>query len=594
MKNNTYIKNIKFLKRNNAFYDDFVNKEDQWEIDINEYKNPYALQVIKNNKKVYLDSLYNKENESRKIRSNLDNDSRAVILFGIGDGRILKDLYKYNKSIKYLIVIEPSKNIFQKFLKRVDLNKLVALNSKIVLHILVNETVEHITKYIMKQMRSINIIDIQLVVKPSYAYLFNDYYAKFSVKIRELIANETINMRTLSMLAPSVWTKNTLFNMRHLHIPAEEVAKKVNNLPVLLVMAGPSLDKNKHLIKEAKKKMLVMAVGSAIDILEKSGIKPHFRVAYDGGRGEYKLFNSIKKDNIPLLYGGQLYGPIVHEYKDAKVHFVSQINYLEKYLFNKMEIERKVFSSGFSVANISLDIACKLFKSKTVVFIGQDLSISERRYAAGREGDKEISHKKKGKMLKRKDIFGNTVYTDNLYLGMKFAHERNIKDYPEVDFINATEGGLPILGTRNDSFENVLKNLKDIDYSIIDIILKTIGNYDYTNYTKNIISNLIKLQKKIVLLKDDINILTDLIKTYKSEPSKDIYEKIIKNYKKMIKDELFAEVIYNTNINYYIALEKKYKAKSKNDKNHISKISEELTIVTKYLNNIIKSLNIKV
>ncbi|NSJ92737.1 hypothetical protein G7A79_27075, partial [Coprococcus sp. MSK.21.13] len=54
------------------------------------------------------------------------------------------------------------------------------------------------------------------------------------------------------------------------------------------------------------------------------------------------------------------------------------------------------------------------------------------------------------------NIYGEKVYAIDAYLQMKYAMEATVKRYSNIEFLNATEGGLGIDGTENVKAQQVL------------------------------------------------------------------------------------------------------------------------------------------
>ena len=66
--------------------------------------------------------------------------------------------------------------------------------------------------------------------------------------------------------------------------------------PAIIVSAGPSIEKNFHLLKEAKGKAIIIAVDVVVPTILPAGIIPDFIVALEANRKLYRAF-----ENNPLL-----------------------------------------------------------------------------------------------------------------------------------------------------------------------------------------------------------------------------------------------------------------------------------------------------
>jgi hypothetical protein len=128
---------------------------------------------------------------------------------------------------------------------------------------------------------------------------------------------------------------------------------------------------------------------------------------------------------------------------------------LVQLIFSRAKISALPVRSGFSVANIALYLLIQL-RCSPIVFIGQDLCYTRGKLHAEGSWDEDIEDRYIRKQIETVDIFGNKVYTDKTFIGMKNIFESIIADSPEVKYYNATEGGLPIKGAENIALADLL------------------------------------------------------------------------------------------------------------------------------------------
>ena len=67
-----------------------------------------------------------------------------------------------------------------------------------------------------------------------------------------------------------------------------------SNIPVVVVSAGPSLDKNIGLIRSARKRIIVLTVATALKPLLRNGVEPDIVIAIDTNEETIQSF-SIEK-----------------------------------------------------------------------------------------------------------------------------------------------------------------------------------------------------------------------------------------------------------------------------------------------------------
>ena len=88
----------------------------------------------------------------------------------------------------------------------------------------------------------------------------------------------------------------------------------MNNLfkghPAIIVSAGPSLEKNIHLLREAKGKAVIIAVDAVLPTLVPAGVIPDIVVVLEANRTQFLVFQNIPLLRyIPAVFSGE----VVHE-----------------------------------------------------------------------------------------------------------------------------------------------------------------------------------------------------------------------------------------------------------------------------------------
>lgn len=591
-------RNLNNIRNNTDFYNAVFEEED-----LNPLK---SIEVLENNvlvqsidATVYLKSMYSHANEFDKLMTTVESDVECLVLFGIGNPIIIEEVYKRFEILNHIIIIEPSSSLFRHHISEIDFDLYKRKYPNIAISFLVNKSVQYLSNYIMQVFALFKTGKMYFATNITYVSLFKEYYYGYYDNVALVVKTASLNMRTSALCLPNVWSVNTLMNLRFKHAFVENLSEKLEGVPILLVMAGPSLNKNIHFIESAKDKMLICAVGSALNILDHHNIKAHIRIAYDGFPEEALLFKDLNSYDVPLLYGGQLESTILRDYSNKIMHFLSDTNYLENYLFKLAKLNRINVRSGFSVANVSVDIAASVFKTKKIVFVGQDLCISEKRYAEGRVADEVISDEEKSRFMKLKDIHGNVVYTEEEYLGMRLLHENYIESRPDIEFYNATEGGLPIKGATNISLKDIVEVTpvfeKNISQTLNDILSKQ----------ESINSNYDCIMEAMKQLRDEISIVQELIQL--SVINIKIVEKLIGDNAKINRmsiefgllekkfNEIISMPIYEDFIKYVIkdfvyAINRKHYIKDKTEvsiksfEKRTDSISKHIAMISEYVN----------
>lgn len=186
-------------------------------------------------------------------------------------------------------------------------------------------------------------------------------------------------------------------------------------LPALVVGAGPSLEKNGHLLKAFENKALILAGGSALHAID---VEPHFAASIDPAAPDQQ--RAMQPINTPFCYQSRMYAKNLPWIHGPKLLFPDSssdaINWLDG---------EESFDSGWTVGNFLTAIAL-LFGCDPIVFVGMDLCYTHNRKYAHIETVLPDNLIRIGEVLTQRDWL----------MAAKWTQEK------QGPFINATEGGI--------------------------------------------------------------------------------------------------------------------------------------------------------
>ncbi|MDT8903903.1 motility associated factor glycosyltransferase family protein [Anaeroselena agilis] len=411
--------------------------------------------VRRNGMQILLHSEFDREREFDRLLQPVGEADKTVVIFGLGNGQVLQALRRRHPAVEHLVVIEPNVEIMRSFLAKHDFVESFSVFNKV--SFVVGQSPEEARKMLEGLVLSLTFAEKKMAFIAPIAYrtLYADYHGLLVQGTLEAIRFHRVNKNTLESFRLH-WLINDWRNLRHVSPDVGVFRDTFAGWPAVIVSAGPSLKKNMHLLPEVKKRALVIAVGSAISILDAHGIVPHFRIAVDATVENRPLFEKIDTAACPLLYNDHLFHEILPGYKGARVQMTTTNNdTLVPLIFSRAKISSLPVRSGFSVANIALYLLVQL-RCSTIVLMGQDLCYTRGKLHAEGSWDEEIEDRYIRKQIETVDILGNQVYTDKTFIGMKKIFESIIADSPEVKYFNATEGGLAIEGAENVALADLL------------------------------------------------------------------------------------------------------------------------------------------
>src|SRR5690606_28780528 len=163
-----------------------------------------------------------------------------------------------------------------------------------------------------------------------YGALCQDRYEGFLDKFRRELNSLMVDRRTVINSALR-WQENALRNLSYLpeSVPVSSVFGSMQGKPAIIVSAGPSLDRNLHLLKQAQNRAMIVAVGTVARLLHSNGIQPSVVMSFDGWEANYKHhFRNLELSNTPLIYDLAVHYKVVSEYRGPRVlMLVNPANY---------------------------------------------------------------------------------------------------------------------------------------------------------------------------------------------------------------------------------------------------------------------------
>jgi len=223
--------------------------------------------------------------------------------------------------------------------------------------------------------------------------------------------------------------------------------KAFKGVPAVMVGSGPSLEKNVHLLKEFRKKMLIIAGDAALPILvKKLGIYPHIVVMGDPTEKQKENFKDIDTTKFYTVCATFSHPAI---FRVVDPHHLCVYNVRSGSVLSEM-IPYHIGRKGGLAAGVLTSGSVFGFTAMTganpITFIGHDLSwpTPDKVYADGVAQYKHSYQKTvkfKGDCLLFPDIDGKLVLTHstfiNFYIWLKTSLQRM-----NVSVYNSSEAGI--------------------------------------------------------------------------------------------------------------------------------------------------------
>jgi hypothetical protein len=486
----------------------------------------------------------------RWIDKYVDPTNKADIVFGIGFGYHLEVLLTGFKN-KKVIIVEPDINLFYHIISIKNLEPIIKKSE-----IFLDEPIESILERINLLLWDTEQGGIQCEPFEVYGFMFEGLWDELRSKFIKQAVNFNVDFSTKRVFG-ELWTSNSLSNSSRINEASnlQGLIGKFAGVPGILVSAGPSLKKNIHLLKELKNNAVIMAAGRAVLALEEYGITPHFMMGIDGSEAEAEIHRKVKSKDIYFIYSNQVAAGSVKSYEGPKFLMNYTVDNYTAEFFKFSNIKSEYILSGPTVANTCGDLLFKM-GCDPIILVGQDLAYSDKIVDEKENNDPNL--------IVEADIFGQPVYTDNVFLSMRNWFESYfeiIKD--KVEVFNATEGGLNIENTKKTRLAELISRIKLAEHDMEGLISRIHSQSRFIHevdkrlgeFNKRLVAEINKFER---LFDEQESIVDSIAKgTYHPSKNKNLFNKMAKRVSEitdMLLDSAFYSILLKNlvDIDFYL------------------------------------------
>lgn len=425
-----------------------ADRERQLTVGTEEVAGRKILFVQQENRVYQLDTLYDEDYLTNFWYEVLGEMRYAnkTIMFGFGNGMFARKYLQTADDSAQLLVYEPSVLIFRKAMEEFDLSDLLLSDR---LFVLVEGYANVDFSLQMKQF--VNYTDIETFhyeLYMNYDKIFHEESKAVQNEV-QLVVNAITGTQYVMARHGAYYYKNTLTGVRNLLYSKSLFAlheRLPKDVPVFIVAAGPSLDKNIEELKKIGEKGIVLAVDTALPALFKYGIIPHLFASVDGKKNKYHFKNERVVD-IPLLCEPTSVAELLEGHRGPE--FV--LNNYNKHIFaffQENHMEWPVLESGGSVAHTVFELAIA-FGYRHIILVGQDLAYTNDRTHSSDtiKGARRVKDEVQENLTIIEGYYGGEVTSSQEFKLYRRWFEGRIRECPNVCVINATEGGARIQGS---------------------------------------------------------------------------------------------------------------------------------------------------
>ena len=241
----------------------------------------------------------------------------------------------------------------------------------------------------------------------------------------------------------------------------ERLRERYKNSPAVIVSAGPSLRKNKHLLAGLEKNAVLIAVQTTLQPLLEMGVEPHFVTSLDYHRICSRFFEKLPENLRTELVAEPKATSAIFSLAKGPVTLVG--NDFAEGLLREMQLNKPSLPSGATVAHLAFYLA-EFLGCDPIILVGQDLGFSDGLcYTPGTSYEdvwrpelsrfcsvemKQWEHIIRDRPILRQipDQQGRPMYTEERLFAYLHQFERDFA-CSRAKIIDATEGGALKRGT---------------------------------------------------------------------------------------------------------------------------------------------------
>ena len=411
---------------------------------------------------------YHPEKKAQEILNDYvpleDISTDTIICIGSAFVTLIKALLDERKGqFRSVIVLEPDPEVFTQVIKTSDLSGVLG-DAR--LKILVSSNPLDCADALAAEIHPMRSKGWALILNPDSYQFYRNFLDVFRGRLTSVTTTLRLVLNT-TLRHSDRFLVNSFVNLAN-RSQAPDISAFSGialGLPVLLIAAGPSLEKHLPLLAEYQHRCLMVSVGPAWKSLRAAGVIPHFVVSIDPFDPNYTHFEGLTAQSEWLISDLANNCQIVEAFSGPLAFCVSSDDHGE--IFHELTGRNWLtIATGGSVAHSAFNF-CRLMGADKIVLIGQDLAYTDGiSHAQGHTGRTSLADELRTNPDAFREIgaYGGVgkVVTNKQMDVYRLWYER-LPD--KTDILNATEGGARIDGVREISLKDFFDELfKDTDY----------------------------------------------------------------------------------------------------------------------------------
>lgn len=451
-------KNIKALAEKNEGLADEIKarilREQESKIQVMETGNgTKTLTLVREGYTWHLNSRLDPEGASRLYADRYEKKPFCrYFIFGFSDGCVVRSLLEKSDESNIFVVYEPDWEILKKAVLEYELADVF---SDPRMWICTPENWDELSGVIGSVLEYSYIKLVEFCILPAYDTLYHEICDKYINEVIERIQWEIMQKETFEGFNRRI-SANALFHLNNMisqrsciQIKKELQRTGANQLPAIIVSAGPSLDKNIREVRKAEGRAFIFVVDAALRTVIREGIQPDLVCTVDPKTPE-RFFETVEEREFLWAASYWTNPAPIKKYGKKVFYYDHLMPWWDNALKKELEEELPSFQPGGSISIEAFQLA-RYFGFRTIILIGQDLAFTGgQSHTKGIEGvlgdnDAYINGRY---LVQVEGVDGNMLETDFQMQYYRQWFEKAIQnECSGLNIIDATEGGAKIEGT---------------------------------------------------------------------------------------------------------------------------------------------------
>ncbi len=429
-------------------------------------------------KSVYLHSRYQPLADAKRLIDPLPLDGCVAFhVHGFGLGYHVSELFDRASSEAMMCIIEPDLLTLRTAFELRDFSKLIRSNR--VMFFWQLDKAKLFTR--LMQHSATVAMAFEAVNHPPSIQLAADFHGQMQTWCAEFVDFSKTNVSTLVINGRRT-AENVTRNLPwYIATPnLSRLKDSYKGKPAVIVSAGPSLRKNKHLLPEIAGKAVIIAVQTTLQPLLEMGVEPQFVTSLDYHDICTRFFEKLPKGLRTELVAEPKATNAIFDMHPGTLSLLG--NDFAEMLLAEMKLAKAKLPSGATVAHLAYYVA-EYCGCDPIIFIGQDLGFSDGLcYSPGTSYEDvwkpELSRfcsmemKQWDQIVRDRNILRRTVdhqgrptYTEERLFTYLQQFERDFAK-SSAKIIDATEGGVLKRGATSMTFAEAIRQFCTDEISI--------------------------------------------------------------------------------------------------------------------------------